>query len=251
MAEIELDRDPVVGKVDRLVHDHKALVHGLAESVAHFTDLACTFESMRQTSEVDKLRENLLEVLGVQAKLSARAEALESLKTSYQCNMVQTNFQQKLADLTPSADTETVQSSEVFQKFERDVWNVHHRGQAMPGEADADVAELDSTLGDYRNSKCPLSAKHLHDMVDPVEDQERIIYERTSIVAYITKNGPEVICPLHGMTHKVQLKDLRPCTQLVRDRKKRKMAATKGNGLSTQLDSRQKKVKSEDIEAVE
>lgn len=52
MAEIELDRDPVVGKVDRLVHDHKALVHGLAESVAHFTDLACTFESMRQTSEV-------------------------------------------------------------------------------------------------------------------------------------------------------------------------------------------------------
>lgn len=34
-------------------------------------------------SQVDKLRENLLEVLGVQAKLSARAEALESLKTRY------------------------------------------------------------------------------------------------------------------------------------------------------------------------
>lgn len=32
------------------------------------------------------------------------------------------DVQQKLADLTPSADTETVQSSEVFQKFERDVW---------------------------------------------------------------------------------------------------------------------------------
>lgn len=53
--------------------------------------------------------------------------------------------------------------------------------QAMEGEEEEEIAMVGTTMGDYRNLKCPLSGVDIHDLNDPVWDQEQIIYEREAI----------------------------------------------------------------------
>ena len=53
--------------------------------------------------------------------------------------------------------------------------------QVMEGEEEEEVAMVGNTMGDYRNVKCPLSGVDIHDLKDPVWDQEQIIYEREAI----------------------------------------------------------------------
>jgi hypothetical protein len=53
--------------------------------------------------------------------------------------------------------------------------------QVMQGEEEEEVAMVGNTMGDYRNVKCPLSGVDIHDLKDPVWDQEQIIYEREAI----------------------------------------------------------------------
>jgi hypothetical protein len=55
----------------------------------------------------------------------------------------------------------------------------------MEGEEEEEVAMVGSTLGEYRNNKCPLSGIDIIDLEDPVWDQMKVIYERSAIENYI------------------------------------------------------------------
>eukprot|EP00959_Pyramimonas_sp_CCMP1952_P114835 2400741-Pyramimonas_sp.AAC.1 len=53
-----------------------------------------------------------------------------------------------------------------------------------------------------------------------------IIYERESIEAYIKQKGGQAKCPHMGTVHTVRRDELQPATNLLRERKRRQMAAS-------------------------
>eukprot|EP00242_Pyramimonas_sp_CCMP2087_P003346 CAMPEP_0198232124 /NCGR_PEP_ID=MMETSP1445-20131203/115563_1 /TAXON_ID=36898 /ORGANISM="Pyramimonas sp., Strain CCMP2087" /LENGTH=202 /DNA_ID=CAMNT_0043912775 /DNA_START=381 /DNA_END=989 /DNA_ORIENTATION=+ len=182
-------------------------------------------EQQQTPEKVNQVREALKAMCAMEAKLQDRCGALTDFPQSYVCTMATTDFKAKLQ--VPERN-QTIEQNEEVKKFERKIWNVHHEGEAMPGEEDEEIAVLGSNIGDYRNAKCPLSGVDIHDLKDPVEDAQQIIYEKDVITTYLKKRNNTAQCPHQGTMHMVHLNQLRPCIQLLRERKKRQLATSQG-----------------------
>lgn len=76
-------------------------------------------------------------------------------------------------------------------------------------DADADLVMEDDGGDGPRNAKCPITARPVEEMDDPVEDERGFVYEREAIVQYIGKSKSKD-CPVAGTNHKVTVSELKP-----------------------------------------
>ena len=123
-----------------------------------------------------------------------------------------------------------------LQRFEREVWNVRHEGEPMPGEEE-DVYVADA--GRLKNQKCPITMRSVLDLEDPVAAACGHIYDRQSVLAHVSQSGPQrgvrtAKCALAGCQGIVKVADLRSCKEDVAREKKRlqreNMRADKAGG---------------------
>eukprot|EP00240_Pyramimonas_obovata_P013730 CAMPEP_0118928550 /NCGR_PEP_ID=MMETSP1169-20130426/5780_1 /TAXON_ID=36882 /ORGANISM="Pyramimonas obovata, Strain CCMP722" /LENGTH=243 /DNA_ID=CAMNT_0006870557 /DNA_START=21 /DNA_END=752 /DNA_ORIENTATION=- len=237
MAEVQLNSQAVLGKLASLHKQQEGLKRCIQDSYAHYCEVAVALERQETPEKVNRVREALKDMCAMEAKLQDRCGALTRLPESYICTSEVTDFEGKLQAPPRNLD---INQNEMVKKFEREVWNVHHEGEPMPGEEDAEMLVIGSNTGDYRNTKCPLTGLDLPDIEDPVQDREKIIYERKAIENYIRQKGGQAKCPHMGTVHSVRRDDLQPCTNLLRERKRRQLAASQGMQAN-------KRAKSEDV----
>jgi len=109
-----------------------------------------------------------------------------------------------------------------MQRFEREVWNVRHEGEPMPGEEEEDVY-VAGAVG-LKNQKCPVSMQSVLGLEDPVAAACGHIYDRQSVVAYLGSVGAgrgQAKCALAGCRGVVKLANLRSCAEDVARERKR------------------------------
>ncbi len=87
-------------------------------------------------------------------------------------------------------------------------------GETTMGE-DEDLILDENATATVKNAKCPISAKRIEDIDDPVEDLMGFVYERVRIEEYIGRAASKE-CPVMGTSHRVSKKDLKPSRNAIR-----------------------------------
>ena len=87
-------------------------------------------------------------------------------------------------------------------------------GETTMGE-DEDLILDENATATVKNAKCPISAKRIEDIDDPVEDLMGFVYERVRIEEYIGRAASKE-CPVVGTSHRVSKKDLKPSRNAIR-----------------------------------
>jgi Zinc-finger of the MIZ type in Nse subunit len=108
--------------------------------------------------------------------------------------------------------------ADAVRSLEREVWNVNHSGEVMPGDEDEDIIEAGAVVSDT----CPLTMEELQ---DPVKCQQcNHTYSRAAIVNYIgRRHGRE--CPVAACHVVVSVSQLVPDREaIVRLKNKRQHA---------------------------
>ena len=135
----------------------------------------------------------------------ARVDALEALRREYECAATtEFNFEEYLTKKTKHYASKRRQELEYLIAFDEAVRGVD--GDDL--DADLVLDEEDGTAG-ARNAKCPLTAKRIEAIDEPVEDKMGFIYEKDAIMRYIGSKK-SVDCPEAGTRHKVSKADLKP-----------------------------------------
>jgi hypothetical protein len=98
-------------------------------------------------------------------------------------------------------------------KFEREVWEVNHAGQALPGEEEEDIVMEPTQI--FTNRKCPYTGTPLAELSEPVQDDKGYVYEKSAVMRFIRQNKGRVQCPIPGTTHYVTEASLDECAHML------------------------------------
>mmetsp|Transcript_15160 Transcript_15160/g.21077 ORF Transcript_15160/g.21077 Transcript_15160/m.21077 type:complete len:245 (+) Transcript_15160:46-780(+) len=94
------------------------------------------------------------------------------------------------------ADNLNHQREQNIKKFKRELWDVNHHGESMPGDDEEDLVAVDMK----RNFKCPITGDLLE---NPVKNQScGHIYSKEAIYALL-KGKQKVKCPCAGCSQYV------------------------------------------------
>lgn len=160
-------------------------------------------EEDNNSAKVKELSDVFLDSLRVMLELKCYDEALDVIGTKYvfDVNAGPTDFESMLkkeADKLIKGKKQRLEDHPYYQAFQKAVWNVHHAGEAMPGTEDEETLMTSASIG-IKNLFCPLTAKSVLDMEDPVRCTDcKHIYDREAIMAHVggrTKKCPIAGCP--------------------------------------------------------
>ena len=172
----------------------------------------------RRTAEdmLEALEEGLRKVEEEGGKAEAMVKALEGVKEDVRAHKQPrggTWAKQYKADAAKTATTKTDKKSK--------------RAAVVDDDDDDDVVVEDknNTTSGIPNAKCPISAKALDEIADPVEDQHGYVYSKAAILEYIKAAGSKK-CPCPGTSHMVSKSDLRPCVAVLVLQRRRVLSQT-------------------------
>lgn len=198
-----------------------------ADSIAEMAEALLGIEEQEQT-EAAMLAIN--ELLDTEAEAKAYSAALAAVQNSYVPGARNTNFKKDLdqhaARLLPSLR----QQPEMKQYYQDVSQRLEVEDEAAQPQDDADneIQMGGSNTGAAPNATCPLSAKPILELEDPVEDQKGYVYERENIENYIREGGGSTTCPAAATNHFVTMATLKKASKVIRLQKKAQRLGTQG-----------------------
>ncbi|XP_030460865.1 E3 SUMO-protein ligase MMS21 [Syzygium oleosum] len=193
--------------------DNQALVTEFLKAFGMLKEVAVALEKDNQTQKVEELENAAVELLQTYEDCTHLSTAIKSVGDTYEPGAELTDFgklfDNEIAKQKSSSSTDP-QNHPLIRQFREAVWNVHHRGQPMPGEEQDDVI-MTSTQGNLLNVACPLSGKPVTELSAPVRGVEcKHIYEKEVILNHIRSKGGNSKCPI-GACPKVLSADKVSC----------------------------------------
>ncbi|CAI0409199.1 unnamed protein product [Linum tenue] len=221
-------RDHASGRLKRaastLAEDTQSLVSEIKKAFTMVKNIAVDLEREKESTKVKEL-----ETLAVQLSESCdncirHASAIHTVGNEYQPTSEFTDFKKLLDEQFMKLKAMPSQNDRLIRQFQEAVWNVHHKGQPMPGEEEEDIV-MTSTQSNLLNVKCPLSGKMITDLAEPVRRcctvlsfvghpfQSKVfaitifllcsmdckhIYEKEAVIAYLPQNGNKKQCCIAG-----------------------------------------------------
>eukprot|EP00466_Bigelowiella_natans_P002230 jgi/Bigna1/82535/fgenesh1_pg.93_\ len=171
-------------------------------------------ESEANREKMTKLERIFGEICDKEKIIRARSKALQETRMwmrSEDYNNENVEWEKKINELheeakAKHADELNGHSEENIKKFKREIWEVNHQGEPMPGDDDEDLVAVDMK----RNFKCPITKDTLE---NPVKNQTcGHIYSREAIMTLL-KGKQKYKCPCAGCSQYVTV------AGLVRDKK--------------------------------
>ncbi|CAL1373347.1 unnamed protein product [Linum trigynum] len=193
-------RDHASGRLKRaastLAEDTQSLVSEIKKAFTMVKNIAVDLEREKESTKE-------LETLAVQLSESCdncirHASAIHTVGNEYQPTSEFTDFKKLLDEQFMKLKAMPSQNDRLIRQFQEAVWNVHHKGQPMPGEEEEDIV-MTSTQSNLLNVKCPLSGKMITDLAEPVRSMDcKHIYEKEAVIAYLPRNGNKKQCCIAG-----------------------------------------------------
>lgn len=191
-----------LGKLDSVIRAEGLLCESLDKHFATVRWIATALEKENKTSKVEQLEQALLKAIEFQSEMKLHRTALQQVKQSYAfVPGVEIDFRSHIDDATRQLASETAtvpEDHEQYRKFRKEVWDVHHAGEAMPGQEDDEIVMTEEGGLHLLNATCPMTAKPIADLQSPLRSSVcQHIYDRESILAYI-RSRMRVPCPVAG-----------------------------------------------------
>lgn len=229
-GELTVHSEPVTTYLGK----HAARVAELADNVDPLcdfvTEFAEHFERAQASDKVDSCRTALAQIIMLEAQIKAQAEAFIEASQGYTAAIdSSTDFLARLEEYGAQIPVCNPEEEERFKEMQEKVWRVSHPNEPMPNAAAADededivVAASGSDLA--RNTKCPITAKEVLDISDPVVDNVGFVYEREAIEDYLRRqpgqgNRP-LNAPIAGTSHKITIPGLKKASKVIREQRRR------------------------------
>ncbi|GAB2284479.1 hypothetical protein Dimus_018931 [Dionaea muscipula] len=197
--------DGLIGQVKNAARtissDNRSLLLDFRKAVGMMKEIAVELEKQNQTDMVKEVENTVTELLDEYENCVDFSSLIQSIEANYQPGPELTNFKklfdEELAKIKGSRSSNP-QSQQLLRQFREAVWNVHHAGQPMPGEEQADIV-MTSTQGNILNITCPLTGKPVTQLAEPVRSLTcKHIYEKSAIMNYIRRKTSPCICPSSG-----------------------------------------------------
>ncbi|KAG6549832.1 hypothetical protein Mapa_008813 [Marchantia paleacea] len=159
-----------------------------------FKMVAEDLERERDSKSVEKIRGALLETVDCTHSLEHHCLALSSLSANFAAGTEVTDFEKVLYETaveSQGAQAFNPRQHTCYEQFNQSVWNIHHAGEAAPGQEQDEIVMLTSQYG-VKNTICPLSGKPVTQLDDPVRSKDcEHIYEKAAVLEYIRKHNRE------------------------------------------------------------
>ncbi|XP_062094464.1 E3 SUMO-protein ligase MMS21 isoform X2 [Humulus lupulus] len=164
-----------------------------------FKELAVDLEKENESERLKELDNAHVELLNAYVDCMNFSSAVQSLGENYQPGPELSDFKKLLASEISNVKANSsgdLQNLQLRHEFKQAIWNVHHSGQPMPGEEQEDIV-MTGTQNNLRNTTCPISGKHVSELVDPVRSMEcKHIYEKNAVMDYIRRKQQAARCPV-------------------------------------------------------
>ncbi|CAM6087398.1 unnamed protein product [Calypogeia fissa] len=188
-ANLTTERIRVAAK--RLEQDSLRVQSDLNANTIFFKIVAEEMEKEHDSEAVAKLRQGLLEVLDSAHRLEYQCSALQNVSQSFTAGIEETDFSKHLDESTRqflAANPFDPTKDKLYHQFDRAIWNIHHAGEAAPGQEEEEMVMINDT--GVLNHNCPLTGKPVIELENPVRSiQCHHIYEQTAVIEYIAKAG--------------------------------------------------------------
>ncbi|BDA46158.1 probable E3 SUMO-protein ligase MMS21 [Coccomyxa sp. Obi] len=230
-GELTVHSEPVISYLGK----HAARVAELADNVDplcdYVTEFAEHFERAQTSDKVDSCRTALAQIIMLEARIKAQAEAFKRASQGYTAAIdSSTDFLARLEECSAQIPVNcNPEEEERFKEMQEKIWRVNHPNEPMPNAAaadeDEDVVVADSGNDLARNTKCPITAKEVLDLTEPVVDEVGFVYEREAIEDYLRRqpgqgNRP-VNAPIAGTSHKITIAGLKKASKVIREQRRR------------------------------
>ncbi|GAB4846491.1 hypothetical protein Ancab_025496 [Ancistrocladus abbreviatus] len=194
-----------------LSSENQTLLSDFRKAIGVMKEIAVELEKQNKTEMVKELENAFTELLTCYEDCARFSLAVQSVGDNYQPGAELTDFKKlfedELSKLKASRPSDP-QGHQLFRQFKEAVWNVHHAGQPMPGEEEADIV-MTSTECSFLNITCPVSGKPITELVEPVRSMDcKHIYEKEAITHYMKTNRAPCKCPATGCPRILQANQL-------------------------------------------
>ncbi|GAB4849450.1 hypothetical protein Ancab_004244 [Ancistrocladus abbreviatus] len=203
--------DGVIGRVktaaSTLASENQILISDFRKAIAMMKEIAVELEKQNKTEMVKELEKEVIELLNGYEDTAHFSLVVQSVGNSYEPGPELTDFKKlfedELSKLKASRPSDP-QNHQLLRQFREAVWNVHHAGQPMPGEEQADIV-MTSTECSFLNITCPVSGKPITELVEPVRSMDcKHIYEKAAIMHHLRTNAAPCKCPATGCPKMLQ-----------------------------------------------
>ncbi|XP_054816285.1 E3 SUMO-protein ligase MMS21 [Prosopis cineraria] len=181
--------------------DNLPLITDTRKVMGLMKEIAVDLEKDKQSDMVKELEDAVVELLDISEDFAHFSSAVQSVADRYQPGEELTDFRKLFeedASKLKANSSSDPKKHPLIRQFKEAVWNVHHEGQLMPGEEQEDIV-MTSTQPNILNMKCPLTGKHVTELVEPVRSMEcRHVYEKKTIMQFMRSKHSRIQCPVTG-----------------------------------------------------
>ncbi|KAI9083470.1 hypothetical protein K1719_034412 [Acacia pycnantha] len=181
--------------------DSQPLITETRRVMGLMKEIAVDLEKDKQSDMVKELEDAVVELLGMSEDFAHFSSAVQSVADRYLPGEELIDFKKLFeedASKTKANSSSDPKKHPIMRQFKEAVWNVHHEGQPMPGEEQEDIV-MTTTQSNILNTKCPLTGKHVTELVEPVRSMEcRHVYEKQAIMQFLRSKNSRISCPSAG-----------------------------------------------------
>ncbi|KAL4521323.1 hypothetical protein Ndes2437B_g08086 [Nannochloris sp. 'desiccata'] len=195
---------------------HQAVAQG-EEFVTLLGSVGNLLKSSEEDAKFDAVRNAVQKLVDARHRLDVHHNALSQLR--YQPTGETTDFTALLSTKTNQINETIaydVNLDPLLAQFDQEA------GAAAPEDdiIDDEIAIAGtSTQQVSRNERCPISAKPILELEDPVVDHMNFVYDKACILQIIGKKE-SIKCPVAGTMHNVTAAELKPAKKVIAERKK-------------------------------
>lgn len=232
------DRQPVALGVDQHLQRATNFSQGCEQVCEVLGDVSALVQGARGEGAEQKLQQlqaAVQELLTARHGAQLHAAALQELKGSYQASGAVTDFAQQLsqrAEALGQRHPYNVQQDPIYRDYLVMATGQEAEGEAADERVDDDI-EIEGGPQLAPNAKCPITAKPILELAEPVQDAMGVVYEKDAVVNYFRtlppRNGGRAII-MAGSTHQVTLAELQPAHKVLRAKKMEERRRRLGGG---------------------
>ncbi|KAL1925999.1 hypothetical protein VTP01DRAFT_7092 [Rhizomucor pusillus] len=186
------------------LHDYEGVYDKVCKGSVQIIDVACDVEKIQNKQEVQKLEDDLRDIIDIQQRLQDHKNIYDSLIARLRSGAehmsdIVGEYERQWAlhqsRYNAMSDKMKYGSSDYMKDFKQSVWDVNHPNEPMP-ENDGDE-DTDIVIGRAKESfKCPITQTWLE---EPVTSKScKHTFSKRAIITYIQRRGARAECPIPG-----------------------------------------------------
>ncbi|KAI7839662.1 hypothetical protein COHA_006471 [Chlorella ohadii] len=224
---IAWDRQPVTLGVDQHLQRGHAYIQGCESVCEALGDVAALLQGMGGEDaehQLQQLHAAVQELLTARHSAQLHAAALQELKGTYQASGEVTPFAEQLSERAEALGQRqpySVQQDALYRDYLLMATGDEAEAEAADERVDDDI-EIEGGPQLAPNAKCPITAKPILELVEPVQDAMGVVYEKSAVVGFFRTLNPRAggrAIIVAGSTHEVTLAELVPAQKVIRAKK--------------------------------